>query len=111
MIAVVLVAVGLFLNIVGAIMFSWSELRSTASLIRYYGTDEGKALFDSQLRRMPWWRRRVLLIARKCAPADVVAMEREPVLEMFPFQAVGLLVLVIGSSMQVVGAFLPLWQR
>ncbi len=111
MIAVVLVSVGLLLNILGAIMFSWSDLRSTAALIRYYGMGEGKATFDAQVRRMSWWRRRVLMITQKCAPADLLEMQKEPVLEAFPRQAVGLAVLVLGSSLQVVGAFLALWRH
>jgi hypothetical protein len=111
MIAVVLVSLGLLLNIVGAIMFSWSDLRSTAALVRYYGTGEGKGPFDSQVRRMPWWRRRVLVITQKYAPADVMAMDREPLLEAFPRQALGLAVLVLGSSLQVVGAFWALWRK
>jgi hypothetical protein len=110
MIAVALVAVGLFLNIVGAIMFSWSDLRSTASLIHYYGMGEGKAIFDAQLRRMSWWRRRVLVITQKYGPADLMEMQQEPVLEAFPRQAIGLLILVLGSSLQVVGAFVALWR-
>jgi hypothetical protein len=104
-IAVVLVSVGLLLNIVGAIMFSWSDLRSTAALIRYYGTGEGKSLFDAQVRPMQWWKRRMLIITQKYTPDDLLAMEREPVLEAFRRQALGLVVLVLGSPLQVVGAF------
>jgi hypothetical protein len=104
-IAIWLVSVGLLLNILGAILFSWGDLRSTASLIRYYGTGEGEASFDAQLRRMSCWRRQVLAVTQKYGPADLMDMRREPVLEAFPRQAIGLLILVLGSSLQVVGAF------
>jgi hypothetical protein len=107
-IAVCLVSVGLLLNILGAILFSWGDLRSTASLIRYYGMGEGKASFDAQLHQMSWWRRQVLVVAQKYGSADLMDMQREPVLEAFPRQAIGLLILVIGSSLQVVGAFVAL---
>ncbi len=109
-IAVALVAAGLLLNILGAIMFSWGDLRSTAALVRYYGSGEGKEVFDAQVRRMPWWRRRVLVITQKYGPADLLEMQQEPVLEAFPRQALGLLILVLGSSLQVVGAFVALWR-
>jgi hypothetical protein len=108
MIAVVLVTVGLLLNIAGAIMFSLGDLRSAAALIRYYGMGEGGTIFAEELRRMSWWRRRILVITQKYGPSELLEMQREPLLEAFPRQALGLLILVLGSSLQVVGAFVAL---
>ncbi len=106
----VLVSVGLFLNMVGAIMFSWGDLRSAAALIHYYGLGEGGTIFAEELRPMSWWRRQILVITQKYGPSELLEMQREPLLEAFPRQALGLLILVLGSSLQVVGAFVALWR-
>jgi len=87
MIAVALVSFGLLLNIVGAVMFSWSDLRSRGCDDPLLRTGRRRGPFYVQVGRMSWWKRRMLIITQKYAPTDVMAMDQEPLLEAFPREA------------------------
>jgi hypothetical protein len=104
--ALLLVVVGLLMNIVGALMFTWGDLRQMQAMLRYFAKDRSQ--FKRDIGRLPRWRRVTLSVGAKVAPRDIMAMNQEELLSAFPRQAVGFLVMVLGSVLQMIGSLLTL---
>ena len=47
---------GLVLDIVGAFILMWGELHQNAAFLKYQGKGEGLTWFDSQVKKLTWWK-------------------------------------------------------
>ena len=101
--AVAAIAIGLLVSIVGVFVFSLGEFRSQAAEVRYQAIDLS---FERTTADMPWWKRWALRLAARYGPTEIFAMSQESVFESFPRRFWGLLPMVLGTTLQLVGALL-----
>ena len=97
--------IGLVLDIFGALLLIWGEMRSAATFLRYSGTGEGKAWFDSQLEKLPWRKSLPLAIARAWGSRNIMDMSQDSIFDSFPTKFWGIVFLTLGFLLQAIGSF------
>ena len=91
---------GLILDILGAWFLIWGELHQNAAFLKYQGKGEGQAWFDSQVKKLTWWKQWPLKVARAWGSTNTADMGQERLLDSFPPKAWGIVLLTLGFGLQ-----------
>ena len=97
---------GLVLDIVGAFFLIWGEVRQTAAFLKYQGKGEGQIWFDSQVKKLTWWKQWPLKVARAWGSTNPADMGQESLFDSFPLKAWGIALLIIGFLLQALASLI-----
>ncbi|MDZ4854310.1 MAG: hypothetical protein SGJ26_05555 [Nitrospirota bacterium] len=97
---------GLVLDIVGAFILMWGELHQSAALLKYQGRGEGQTWFDSQVKKLIWWKQWPLKFARAWGSTNSADMGQESIFDSFPLKAWGIVLLIFGFLLQVLASLI-----
>lgn len=97
---------GLALDIVGAFILMWGELHQNAAFLKYQGKDDGQTWFDSQVKKLIWWKQWPLKLARAWGSANSADMGQESNFDSFPLKAWGIALLIVGFILQVLASLI-----
>lgn len=95
-------ALGLLLDIFGAVLLIQQELLAAAAFVNYRATGEQRDNYIDGLRKFPWWKRWPLEFAGRIGTSRHLG--QEAVEDSFPVKLWGFLLLVIGFAFQALGA-------
>ena len=93
---------GLALDMFGASLLIWGELKGDAGRLNYWGTGEDKGNFLRQLEGFCWWKRLPLKMGVQFGSGR--QMGQEALVDSFPFTAWGIFLLILGFFLQGVGS-------
>ncbi len=97
---------GLFLDILGAFLLIKGQIKSTAALVKYWGTGEQSENYRQRIAPLAFWRRWPIQLAVRFGP-KAEDMGSEPVLDSFPIKAWGIALLILGFVFQAFGSVFP----
>ena len=92
---------GLTLDVLGASLLIWGELKGHAAMLNYWGTGEQKYSMNRQLNQFWWWKRWPLKLGVRWGSRQ--HMGQEALMDSFPFTAWGVFLLIVGFVLQGVG--------
>lgn len=97
---------GLVFDIVGAFFLMWGELHQNAAFLKYQGKGEGQTWFDSQVKKLTWWKQWPLKFARAWGSTNSADMGQESSLDSFPLKAWGIILLTLGFGLQALASLI-----
>ncbi len=97
---------GLVFDIVGAFFLMWGELHQNAAFLKYQGKGEGQTWFDSQVKKLTWWKQWPLKFARAWGSTNSADMGQESLLDSFPLKAWGIILLTLCFGLQALASLI-----
>ena len=91
---------GLFLDVLGVGLFSWSEVAGMARILARERRLNPN--FGQTLREEPWYRRIPFLLRSQRRPVDVRTLD-DPIMDVFPLKFWGLVLIALRSEERRVG--------
>ena len=97
--------VGIFANLLGAVLYIRGDLRAEATMVRYYFRSRTDEEWNREFQAHPWWKNFAFDMGRRIGSKDMRDTQ-QAVVESFPMKFWGISLILLGASFQIISFFI-----